>query len=77
MKKSSSVTESMTPISSSRGQTARSAHPGERPAPGEHAPSTMPAVAKRSTSSALSGAVAQSTSTPMSPMIMNEPATSR
>ena len=76
-KNSRSVNASMTPIMSRRGQTERSAAPASGRRRAKTTPSTSPAVAKRSTSRALSGAVAHSTSAPIRPMIRNEAATSR
>ena len=76
-KKRSRVNASMTPIRSRRGQTERGATPASGRRRAKTMPSTMPAVAKRSTRRALSGAVAHSTRAPISPMMRNEPATSR
>ena len=76
-KKSSSVTASMAAITRRRGQTERAVTPASGRRRAKTTPSTSPAVAKRRTSSALSGAVAHSTSAPISPMMRNEPATSR
>ena len=77
MKNSSSVAASTKPMSSRRGQIERSRTPASGLLRAKSRPSTSPAVTKRSTSSALSGAVAHSTRTPMSPMMRKEPATSR
>ena len=77
MKNSRSVAASTAAIRRRRGQTERPAAPASGRRRAKTTPSTSPAVAKRSTSRALSGAVAHSTSAPIRPMIRNEPATSR
>jgi len=75
-KNRSSDTASIAPIRRRRGQTARSRAPAKGCRRANTALRAAPATTKRITSSALSGAVAHSTSVPISPMIANDPATS-
>ena len=77
MKKNRRVNASTTPMISRRGQTERSVTPASGRRRANTAPSTIPAVANRSTSSTLSGALAHSTSAPMDPMMRKDPVTSR